>query len=332
MQDKMAVIGAGSWGTALAELVASNGIKVEMFAFEEDLVRDINEKNENTVFLPGQKLSENISAKTFDQLKTLDTDRVIWVVPTQFSRRVATEYKDAFTGRKVLIATKGIEVDTGDLIVHVLRDCFDAEFSILSGPSFAKEVAAKKPTAVSIASPNENDAKWWQKALSADFFRAYYIDDVAGVEVGGAIKNVIAIATGIADGLGFGYNARAALITRGLAEIARLGVAVGGKPETFMGLSGMGDLVLTCTGDLSRNRTVGLKIAEGMTLEEITGSMKMVAEGVYTTMAAKKLAERLGVDTPIINEVFAILYLEKKPYDSVATLMGRPLKSEKLEG
>lgn len=168
--------------------------------------------------------------------------------------------------------------------------------------------------------------------MSADYFRAYYTDDVTGVEVGGAIKNVLAIATGISDGLGFGYNARAGLITRGLAEIARLGVALGGKPETFMGLSGMGDLVLTCTGDLSRNRTVGLKIAEGMSMQEIVGSMKMVAEGVYTTKAAKILTEKIGVDAPIINEVFEILYLGKDPKESVSSLMGRPLKSEKLEG
>lgn len=328
----MAVIGGGTWGTALAELAASNGFDVDIYALEEELVRDINEKNENTLFMPGVKLSEKIKGKSFAELSELDTDRVIWVVPTQFSRKVAAEHRDVFSGKKVLIATKGIEIDSGDLIVHVLRNCFTAEFSILSGPSFAKEVAAKKPTAVSIASENEQCAKWWQEKLSTDYFRAYYTDDVAGVEVGGAIKNVMAIATGISDGLGFGYNARAGLITRGLAEMARLGIALGGKPETFMGLSGMGDLVLTCTGDLSRNRTVGLKIAEGMTLEEITGSMKMVAEGVYTTMAAKKLSERLGVETPIVNEVFSILYLGKKPYDSVASLMGRPLKSEKLKG
>lgn len=332
MQEKMAVIGAGSWGTALAELAASGGFKVDIYAFEKNLVADINKKHVNTMFMPDMKLSDNISAKSFDELHKLDTDRVIWVIPTQFSRSVATEYAECFTGKKILIATKGIEIDTGSLIVHVLKSCFDAEFSILSGPSFAKEVATKKPTAVSIASDNEDSAKWWQEALSADYFRAYYCDDVAGVEVGGAIKNVMAIATGISDGLGYGYNARAGLITRGLAEIARLGLALGGKPETFMGLSGMGDLVLTCTGDLSRNRTVGLKIAEGMTMEEIVGSMKMVAEGVYTTKAAKILTEKLGVEAPIINEVFEILYLGKNPKDSVLSLMGRPLKSEKLEG
>jgi len=332
MQEKMAVIGGGNWGTALAELAAGNGFAVDIYAFEDELVKAINEQNENTLFMPGIKLNKNISARNFSQLKDIDTDRIIWVVPTQFSRKVAADYKDALTGKKLLVATKGIEIDTGDLIVHVLKSCFDAEFSILSGPSFAKEVVAKKPTAVSIASSCQECAIWWQEKLSTDYFRAYYTDDIPGVEVGGAIKNVLAIATGIADGLGFGNNARAGLITRGLAEMARLGVALGGKPETLMGLSGMGDLVLTCTGDLSRNRTVGLKIAEGMTLDEITGSMKMVAEGVYTTMAAKKLTERLGVEAPIINEVFEILYLGKKPYDSVTSLMGRPLKSEKLEG
>lgn len=332
MQEKMAVIGAGSWGTALAELAASNGFAVDIYVFEQELIKDINTKNENTLFMPGVKLSENIRAKNFAELASADTDRFIWVVPTQFSRRVASEYKDALSGKNILIATKGIEIDSGDLIVHVLKSCFEADFSILSGPSFAKEVAAKKPTAVSIACADGESAKWWQEKLSTDYFRAYYTDDVAGVEVGGAIKNVMAIATGISDGLGFGYNARAGLITRGLAEIARMGLMLGGKPETFMGLSGMGDLVLTCTGDLSRNRTVGLKIAEGLSLDEITGSMKMVAEGVYTTKAAKMLAEKLGAETPIINEVYEILYNGKKPYDSVASLMGRPLKSEKLKG
>lgn len=328
----MAVIGAGSWGTALAELAASNGFAVDIYVFEQELIKDINTKNENTLFMPGVKLSENIRAKNFAELASADTDRFIWVVPTQFSRRVASEYKDALSGKNILIATKGIEIDSGDLIVHVLKSCFEADFSILSGPSFAKEVAAKKPTAVSIACADGESARWWQEKLSTDYFRAYYTDDVAGVEVGGAIKNVMAIATGISDGLGFGYNARAGLITRGLAEIARMGLMLGGKPETFMGLSGMGDLVLTCTGDLSRNRTVGLKIAEGLSLDEITGSMKMVAEGVYTTKAAKMLAEKLGAETPIINEVYEILYNGKKPYDSVASLMGRPLKSEKLKG
>jgi glycerol-3-phosphate dehydrogenase (NAD(P)+) len=332
MQEKMAVIGAGSWGTALAELMASGGADVDIYAFENDVVDSINNSHENKIFLPGLPLDKKVKACQFAMLKHLDTDRLVWVVPTQFSRQVAEEYKDIFSGKHILIATKGIEIDSGDLIVHVLKSCFDAEFSILSGPSFAKEVAAKKPTAVSIASSDENAAKWWQKRLSNDYFRCYYTDDVAGVEVGGAIKNVMAIATGISDGLGFGHNARAGLITRGLAEMARLGAALGGRYETLMGLSGMGDLVLTCTGDLSRNRQVGLKIAEGMTLEEVTGSMKMVAEGVYTTMAAKKLAEKLDVDMPIVEEVFAILYLNKKPYESVMSLMGRPLKSEKLEG
>jgi len=332
MQDKLAVIGAGSWGTALAQLAATKGIKVTIYAIENDLVNNINERHINNLFLPDQVLSDNITADNFENLSKSDHERMIWAVPTQFSRSVAKEYKQTFEGKKMLIATKGIEIDSGMLIVHILKDCFSAEFSILSGPSFAKEVAAGRPTAVSIASEKETCAKSWQNTLSNDLFRCYYTDDVAGVEVGGAIKNVMAIATGIADGLGFGYNARAGLITRGLAEIARLGVYLGGKPETFMGLSGMGDLVLTCTGDLSRNRQVGLKIAEGMSIDEITGSMKMVAEGVYTTKAAYNLAKKLGVETPIINEVYEIIYNGKKPYDSVGDLMGRPLKSERLDG
>ncbi len=330
MQDKLAVVGGGSWGTALAALAAQNTDSVVIYAVEDDLVKSINTNHINNLFMPDMKLPDNVTAKPFSELKDLDCGRIIWSVPTQFSAKVGRDYKESFTGKNILIATKGIEIESGKLIVHVLRDVFDAEFAILSGPSFAKEVAQQKPTAVSIASKNEKDAVWWQKKLSGAYFRCYYTDDVTGVEVGGAIKNVMAIATGIADGLGFGYNARAGLITRGLTEMARLGIALGGKPETFMGLSGMGDLVLTCTGDLSRNRNVGLKIAEGMSLKDITESTNMVAEGVYTTKAAYSLAKKIGVDTPIINEVYEILYNNKDPKRSVVDLMTRPLKSEQI--
>lgn len=330
MQDKLAVAGAGSWGTALAALAAENTENVEIYAVEKEVVDSINTQNINCLFLNDIKLPKNITAKHISELDNLDCDRIIWTVPTQFSKSVGEKYRNALTDKNVLIATKGIEIDTGDLIVHVLKKVFDAKFAILSGPSFAKEVALKKPTAVSIASEDEEDAIWWQKKLSTPYFRAYYSDDVTGVEVGGAIKNVMAIATGIADGLGFGHNARAGLITRGLTEIARLGMALGGKSETFMGLSGMGDLVLTCTGDLSRNRQVGLKIAEGLSLADITASTKMVAEGVYTTKAAYALSKKLGVETPIINEVYEILYNGKKPKQSVIDLMNRPLRSEQI--
>lgn len=330
MQDKLAVIGAGNWGTALSVLAAGHMAEVVIYALEDEVVNGINNNNTNTLYMPDKKLPSNISSKKFSEIKNLDCDRIIWAVPTQFCASVAEEYKSALTGKNLLIATKGIEIKSGSLVINILKDIFTAQFAILSGPSFAKEVADGKPTAVSIASSDRDDAIWWQKNLSSSYFRCYYSDDVTGVEVGGAIKNVMAIATGISDGLGFGYNARAGLITRGLAEMARLGMALGGRHETFMGLSGMGDLVLTCTGDLSRNRQVGLKIAEGMSLKDITASTNNVAEGVYTTKAAYELAKKIGVDTPIINEVYEILYNGKKPLDSVVDLMSRPLKSEKI--
>jgi glycerol-3-phosphate dehydrogenase (NAD(P)+) len=330
MQGKTAVIGGGNWGSALAALAAHSSKEVIIYALEDEVVNSINESHENSVFMKGIQLPENIVAKPFSEIKNIEAERVIWTVPTQFSGRTAKQYAVALKGRKILIATKGIEIDTGDLMIHVLEREFEGGFAVLSGPSFAKEVAQKMPTAVSIAAKDEEDAKWWQNLLSTSYFRCYYSSDMIGVEVGGAIKNVMAIATGISDGLGFGHNARAGIITRGLTEMARLGMALGGKSETFMGLSGMGDLVLTCTGDLSRNRQAGLKIASGMTLDEVTASTNNVAEGVYTTKAAYLLAKRLGVDTPIINEVYEILYNNKKPLDSVTDLMKRPLKSESI--
>jgi glycerol-3-phosphate dehydrogenase (NAD(P)+) len=328
MQDKIAVIGAGSWGTALASLLGSSGYKVTLYAFEDEVIKGVNEKNENPLFLQGIKLSANVSAKSFSDISTMTEKHIVWAVPTQFSRRVAEANREALKSKDIIIATKGIEIATGKLVIEMLSESAEAEYSIISGPSFAKEVALGKPTAVSVASKNPERAKWWQNALSAPSFRCYCTDDVAGVEIGGAIKNVIAVAAGISDGLGFGYNARAGLITRGLAEIARLGAAMGAKPETFMGLSGMGDLVLTCTGDLSRNRQVGLKLAEGFSIEDITGKMNMVAEGVYTAKAAYAYAEKAGIEMPITEQVYKVIYENKNPKDSVMALMERPLRKE----
>jgi glycerol-3-phosphate dehydrogenase (NAD(P)+) len=328
MQDKIAVVGAGSWGTALATLLGSGGFDVTLYALEKEIVNSVNENHENCLFLQGLKLSGNVRAEGFDRLADIDAGRVVWAVPTQFSRKTAEMNKEAFKGKHILIATKGIEIATGKLVISMLEEAVEANYSIVSGPSFAKEVAAHKPTAVSVASEDEASAKWWQEALSTPYFRCYYTDDIIGAEIGGAIKNVIAVAAGICDGLGFGHNARAAIITRGLAEITRLGVAMGAKPETFMGLSGMGDLVLTCTGDLSRNRQVGLKLAEGHSIEDITGKMNMVAEGVYTAKAAYGYAKEAGIEMPITEEVYKVIYEKKNPRNSVMALMERPLKKE----
>ncbi|MCB4203683.1 NAD(P)-dependent glycerol-3-phosphate dehydrogenase [Deferribacterales bacterium Es71-Z0220] len=327
MQGKIAVIGGGSWGTALGNLMSENDYNVTIYALEQEVVRGINLYNENPLFLKGSILDKNLKAEFLEKFKG-GYDKVLWAVPTQFTRETLKKMGSLLAGKSIIVATKGIEINTGELIIEIISDMIDANLSILSGPSFAKEVANRKPTAVSIASKDKREAEKWQEILSNSYFRAYTTDDVVGVEVGGAIKNVIAIATGICDGLQLGHNARAGIITRGLAEITRLGISLGGKKETFMGLSGMGDLVLTCTGDLSRNRSVGLKIAEGYTLEEILKNMKMVAEGVFTAKAVKNLSEKLNIEMPISNEIYEILYNNKNPKQSLLDLMNRPLKEE----
>jgi glycerol-3-phosphate dehydrogenase (NAD(P)+) len=331
MQDKIAVIGGGSWGTALASLVSNNNFYTTIYALEEEVVESINSNNKNILFLPECELNENLKAKTFSDIEVDFPNYIVWAVPTQFSRQTAKKYKKYLDGKNIVIATKGIEISTGELIIEIMEEVLDADFSILSGPSFAKEVAEKKPTAVSIASKVCESAKDWQRIFSNNYFRAYTTDDVIGVEVGGAMKNVIAIATGIADGLGFGHNARAGLITRGLTEITRLGIKLGGSHETFMGLSGMGDLVLTCTGELSRNRQFGLKIAKGLSSKEILSDMKMVAEGVFTAKAAYELTKKLNIEMPISTEVYKVIYEDKNPLKSVVDLMERPLKTEKVK-
>ena len=330
MQDKIAVIGGGSWGTSLASLISENGFETILFALEEEVVDSVNKTHRNNLYLKGIDLNKKLSACLLNDFKNYSFNKILWVVPTQFSRKIAEQFKDNLLNTNIIIATKGIEISTGDLIINIMTEVLNAKFSILSGPSFAKEVALKKPTAVSVASANIEDANMWQKIFSNEYFRVYTSTDVIGVEVGGAMKNVIAIATGIADGLGFGNNARAGLITRGLAEITRLGVNLGGKHETFMGLSGLGDLVLTCTGDLSRNRQFGLKIAQGLNTQKILSDMTMVAEGVFTSKAVYGLSKKLDIEMPISSEVYKIIYKNKKPYDSVIDLMNRPLKEEKV--
>jgi glycerol-3-phosphate dehydrogenase (NAD(P)+) len=327
MQDKIGVIGGGSWGTALGNLLCDNGYHVTLYAKEREVVDGINNKNINELFLPDITLNKKLKAKIFDDFSG-EEELYVWAVPTQFSRSLAEKLNIFLDNKSIVIATKGIEINTGELIVEILSEELNSRLSILSGPSFAKEVAEKKPTAVSIASVDKNEAEKWQHILSNKYFRCYTSDDVIGVEVGGALKNVIAVATGICDGLNLGHNARAGIITRGLAEITRFGLALGGKLETFMGLSGMGDLVLTCTGDLSRNRTVGLKIGRGEKLSDILKDMKMVAEGVFTAKAVYNLAKKIDIDMPITNEVYEILYEDKDPLQSLNDLMNRPLKKE----
>ena len=329
----VAVIGAGAWGTALAWALAKNGRSVKLWARRPGVADGINAAKENRQHLPGAILPEAIRA-TSDMAKAVEGRKLIFfAVPSQFMREALTALGQAISHDAVLVsATKGIENNSLALPSGMIADTMPQEVSqrscYLSGPSFARELVAKTPTAATIASLDYDAARLAQEGLASQFFRLYVHHDVIGVELGGAVKNVIAIAAGISDGLGFGHNTRAALITRGLMEMTRLGVAMGSDEKTFTGLSGLGDLVLTCAGDLSRNRSVGLRLGKGEILKQILDSMNSVAEGVTTTLSVQKLAERHGVDMPIVSEVYRVIYEGKSPKQAVTDLMGRTLKSE----
>ena len=331
--SKIAVIGAGSWGTTLANLLADKGLDIDLWVREEEVYHEIRNERMNSAFLPGVMLSSRLNpVRTFEEA-LFEKELALLVVPSHVFREVLTEIKPHLRpGVSLMTATKGIENESlmimSDVAAGILPEDYMANFSCLAGPSFSKEVCQKTPTAITIACCDLAHSERLQKLFYTDFFRVYITQDLTGVQLGGALKNIIAIAAGASDGLRFGHNARAALITRGLAEITRLGVAMGANPLTFAGLAGMGDLVLTCTGDLSRNRTVGLKIGKGMSLKEITGSMNMVAEGIKTTRSAYHLSRKMGVDMPITTQVYEILYEGKAPKDAVKELMTRELKSE----
>lgn len=330
MQYKISVLGGGAWGTTLANVLAKNGNNVVIYAREEAVVESINKRHENELYLEDIKLHSNIRAEYFDKLTNNLDDYIVWAIPAVFSLNILKTFGEKLFNKNILIASKGIDFDTKKPIYDLIAQNINAQISIISGPTFAYEVANGKPAAVTIASKSVNVAKIWQKCLSNELFRAYTSTDVVGVELGGSLKNVIAIAAGISDGLELGLNARSAIITRGLTEITRLGIKMGGKLETFMGLSGIGDLVLTCTGDLSRNRTVGKRLARGETLDDITGSMKGIAEGVYTVKAAKYLQIFYQVEMPITEEIYKVLYENKSIYEAMMDLMNRPLRDETI--
>jgi glycerol-3-phosphate dehydrogenase (NAD(P)+) len=330
---KMAVVGGGSWGTALAIHCARVGMPVTLWVYEHDLATRMAESRINDVFLAEAKLPDNIHP-TSDFAECLSgAEMVMSVVPSHVARAVWSEAHSYLPVDAVIInATKGIEDGTFLTSSGVLSESIGGNVSermvTLSGPTFAREVAAGLPAAAVIAGVNA-DLTWKvQLALNSDSLRFYTNSDPVGVEVGASLKNVMAIAVGICDGLELGLNARAALITRGLAELARLGTALGADPLTFQGLAGVGDLVLTCTGDLSRNRTLGLKLGRGERLSNITASTPMVAEGVKTTKSAHGLAKREGVEMPITAEIYEVLYGSRKPLDALRTLMSRSPKSE----
>ena len=331
---KVAILGSGSFGTALASILATKNFDVTIWARAESLVESINTEHVNARYLPGLPLPANLKASTDVEALLDGAEMVVMAVPAQQIGGVIKTYGSLLPkGAPLVSAAKGIEEGTlrlvSEIIEEELPESHDpGQLSYLSGPSFANEMIQRIPTVVSIASHNEETARRVQQAFYTDYFRTYWTPDVIGVEVGGALKNVIAIAAGVSDGLGFGLNTRAALITRGLAEITRMGQAKGADPLTFLGLAGMGDLVLTCTGDLSRNRTVGMKLGQGKKLKEALAEMNQVVEGVYTAESAYRLSQKLGVEMAITTEIYRLLYEDKDPLQVTKDLMSRELKRE----
>ncbi len=331
---RTAVLGAGSWGTALAIVLADNGHQVTMWDVDTVVLADIAERHENSRYLPGDPLPAGIGA-TPDLVAALDdVELVVLAVPSPVVRAVAQQAAAHLRqGTWICCVAKGVEMDTLMTMNEVLEDVLaipmQPYLTFLSGPSFAKEVAARMPTAVTIAARWEHAARQVQQAFATATFRTYTTVDVIGVEVGGCVKNVIAIAAGVAEGLGYGANARAALITRGLAEISRLAVVRGANPLTLDGLAGMGDLVLTCSSTLSRNFRVGLGLGQGRTLEDVQAELGQVAEGVVNARSTWAMARRFGVDMPISEIVYQMLYDGLPPADAVQLLMSRAVKPER---
>ncbi|MBS1810664.1 MAG: NAD(P)-dependent glycerol-3-phosphate dehydrogenase [Acidobacteria bacterium] len=329
----IAIIGAGSYGTALALVAARSHHHVKLWAHDPEVAKTLQSKRENAVYLPGFALPDNIEP-THDLHEALrDAELVITAIPSHVCREVYTNMLPHLREEMIFVsATKGIEIHTQMRMEEVVRDvlqkAFVPRYVALSGPSFALEVAQDQPSAIVAASSEIDAAKAVQAALSSSRFRVYTNTDVVGVEIGGAVKNVMAIATGVVNGLGLGYNSVTALITRGLAEMTRMAIKLGGRGETLAGLAGMGDLVLTCLGNLSRNRQVGVALGQGRTLEQIISETRQVAEGVKTAKATHELSQRIGVEMPITEGVYQMLYEGKTPQQLLQELMDRPLKGE----
>jgi len=330
------VIGAGNWGTAIAKLLGDKGDSVYLWSHDKDHVDSIIKHNENKKYLSGFKLKKTIQPT--DQLNCVsDSQCIIMVVPSHAYREVFQKVCSYLAPNSYVVsAVKGIENDTLKTMSQITEEILakqkklgTVQVGVLSGPSFAEEVASRQPTAVTVAFNKSEAAESIQQLLATDYFRVYTDKDIIGLEISSAMKNVIAIAAGISDGLGFGLNTRAALITRGLAEITRLGVKLGADPLTFSGLGGLGDLVLTCTGNLSRNRTVGLKLGQGQSLKQILTQMTMVAEGIKTTKSCYNLAKKYSIEMPILEKVYEILYEDKECKRAVVELIQRDLKKEK---
>ncbi len=330
---RLAIVGGGSWGTALAVVLAPRFVDVRLWVYETDLAERMRASRVNDVFLPDCPLPGNVQVHSHLAGAVESAEIVLGVMPSGHARTLYRRMLPYVTPEMIFLsATKGLENGTllrmSEVVAEVLGEAFAPRVGVISGPTFAREVARGDPTALVVASSDPDLAAAVQRAFSGPTFRLYTNPDPAGVEIGGAVKNAVAIAAGVCDGLGLGSNPRAALITRGLAEITRLAEALGGDRRTLAGLAGMGDLVLTCTGSLSRNRMVGMELAKGRTLAEITGSMRMVAEGVETTRATVDLALRHGVEMPIVQQMHAMLHLGRPPREAIRQLMERTLKGE----
>lgn len=331
--ESVAVVGAGSWGTAFSAMLAGRHGVVTLWAFEPEVCDSIRERRENRAFLPGVPLPGGIRPTNDLAAAVSGKTIVAFAVPSHHLRRVAEQAAPHLSPGACLVSlAKGVENGTLLRMTEILAGASPSHaprVAALSGPTFAREVAQGMPTGATVAAKDASVAARLQRALSGPRFRLYADEDVTGIEIGGALKNVMAIAAGMADGLGFGHNARALLISRGLAEISRLGVRLGADPRTFSGLSGMGDLVLTCTGDLSRNRSVGIRLGRGETIGEVLSGMTMVAEGVKTAVSAVELSRSTGVPMPISEQVHAILHEGKDPREAVSELFARALRREK---
>ncbi len=330
MEKIVSVVGAGAWGTTIADLMAKKGYEVKLWCMEEDVAHDINNINENRKYLNGTKLCKSLKAYKSLNDSVSNTSLIIFVIPSQFLRKTISDA--ALTIDKnvlILSATKGIEKGTlkrpSEIITEELKT---DHIAVLSGPNLSKEIAKRLPAASVVACKDHKRAEMIQQMLNTEYFRIYTSEDVIGVELGGALKNVIAIAAGACDGLHLGDNAKSALLVRGIAEIARLGKASGAKSETFYGLSGIGDLITTCSSELSRNHFVGKELALGKKLPEIIKNMNSIAEGIETSISAKELAAKLNVDMPITTEVYRVLFEGKNPKEAILSLMTRSLKKE----
>ena len=329
MHKQISIIGAGSWGTALAIHLANNFRQISLWVYEKELCASMTRTRENAWFLPGHPLPENIHPTSSLQYAVKEQSLILLVVPTHVLRQTLFQIKPYISKDCLIIsASKGIENETLLTGHQIIKDILDISSATISGPTFAKEVAKGIPSALLASAENLETAKQVQELFTTEKMKVFANNDLIGVEIGGALKNVIAIATGISDGLGLGFNTRAALITRGLVEISRIGTKLGAKPETFYGLTGLGDLVLTCTGDLSRNRQLGIQLGKGKTLKEITENMKMVAEGILTVKSAYSMIKKFNVQAAIMEETYRVLHENKPPGQALKDLMKVEISTE----